>query len=611
MKKKATARKAKSANQQPSFDFTSRPDAAEDVTADAIPVEVIAPSKRKHGKKNSEIRNAELRDTQILTVDTGCATTGDGTMDCSSIDLAVQPGKELLARILDERKKNWCGRGQYKEPAAPEVTNLGSLPSGWTWATLDQLANVGTGTTPSRTNAKFWEDGTVPWLSSACLNRDWVDSPAEFVSETALEKTRLTMYPTGTLLMAMYGEGKTRGKVTELRIAATINQALAAIVLEGSASQCRSFVKLALRAVYDKLRGESSGGVQPNLNLSIVKRVAIPLAPLSEQHRIVAEIEKQLTRLDAGVAALRRVQANLKRYRAAVLKAACEGKLVPTEAELARKERRKYEPAHELIARTEAPPRPNRWNSRSKDVIPGHPALAVGNPQTKLPEAWAWSGLVEIAKMESGHTPSRNHPEWWDGDVAWIGIADARERDGRMIHETFQHTNLEGIANSASRLLPTGTVCISRTSSVGYVVVLGREVATSQDFVNWIPTPAVTSDWLRVIFSADCEALRRFGKGSVHKTIYFPEWLSMHIGLPPLAEQTRIVAEVERRLSVMEELESVVSANLQRAIRLRQSILQKAFAGKLLVENRPAESLFEAEHRATFTPSCCTQGEAQ
>jgi type I restriction enzyme, S subunit len=331
----------------------------------------------------------------------------------------------------------------------------------------------------------------------------------------------------------------------------------------------------------DAMCQKVQGALYPAVRPKDISYFCLPPFSLAVQRRIVAEIEKQFTRLEAGVTALRRVQANLKRYRAAVLKAACEGRLVPTEAELAKKERRKYEPASELIARTQTPPRPNRWNSRSKDVIPGHPALAVGNPQTKLPEGWVWSALVEIAKMESGHTPSRNHREWWDGDVAWIGITDAREHDGRTIHETLQHTNLEGIANSASRLLPAGTVCISRTASVGYVVVMGREMATSQDFVNWIPTPAVTSDWLRVIFSADREALRRFGKGSVHKTIYFPEWLSVHIAVPPLAEQTRIVAEVERRLSVVEELKSVVSANLQRATRLRQSILQKAFSGDL------------------------------
>jgi type I restriction enzyme S subunit len=110
---------------------------------------------------------------------------------------------------------------------------------------------------------------------------------------------------------------------------------------------------------------------------------------------------------------------------------------------------------------------------------------------------------------------------------------------------------------------------------------MGREMATSQDFVNWIPTPAVTSDWLRIIFSADREALRRFGKGSVHKTIYFPEWLSVHVAVPPLAEQTRIVAEVERRLSVADEVATALAADLQRATRLRQAVLRKAFAGAL------------------------------
>ena len=86
---------------------------------------------------------------------------------------------------------------------------------------------------------------------------------------------------------------------------------------------------------------------------------------------------------------------------------------------------------------------------------------------------------------------------------------------------------------------------------------------------------------LGLIFFADCEALRRFGKGSVHKTIDFPEWLSMYIAVPPHAEQTRIAAEVDRRLSVVEELESVVTANLQCGSRLRQSILQRAFTGEL------------------------------
>lgn len=330
---------------------------------------------------------------------------------------------------------------------------------------------------------------------------------------------------------------------------------------------------------------ESQAGIgQPNVNGTKLAQIKIPVAPLTQQGFIVAEIEKQFSRLDEAVADLKRVKANLKRYRAAVLKAAVEGKLT----EEWRKQHPGVEPASSLISRTPVPPRPNRWNSRSKDVIIGHPSLAVGNPGLELPPGWTWAPLVDIARMESGHTPSREHPEWWEGDVPWIGIADAREHDGRVIMRTLQHTNKDGLANSAARLLPSGTVCVSRTASVGYIVVLGRPMATSQDFVNWTPTAAVIAEWLRVVFSADREALRRFGKGSVHKTIYFPEWLSVHIGVPPILEQVQIVAEVERRLSVIDELETAVEANLTRADRLRQSTLSQAFSGRMSLDTSTA-----------------------
>lgn len=310
---------------------------------------------------------------------------------------------------------------------------------------------------------------------------------------------------------------------------------------------------------------------------AFLSEAELPLVDLDEQRRVVAEIDKQFSRLDEAVANLQRVKANLKRYKAAVLKAAVEGRLVETEASIACREGRGYETAAELIGKTPPPPRPNRFNSRTSDVIFGHGALAVGIPTVPVPEGWQWVSLVEIAKMESGHTPSRNHPEWWDGDVPWIGIADARDHHEQVILRTLQNTNEGGLANSAARLLPAGTVCVSRTASVGYVVVMGKPMATSQDFVNWVPTSAVTSDWLRIVFSADREALIRFGKGSVHKTIYFPEWLSASIALPPLAEQVRIVAEVDRRVSVLRSVEAEVDANLRRAHALRQSVLAKSF----------------------------------
>jgi len=342
------------------------------------------------------------------------------------------------------------------------------------------------------------------------------------------------------------------------------------------------------KEIRDYLAANASGvgGSLMRVKASTVEDLPFALPDVDEQRRTVAELDKQFSRLDGGVANLKHVKANLKRYKAAVLRAAIDGHLVPTEAEVARRVGHDYEAATVLLKRTTPPARPNRYSSRSSDVILGHAALSVGNTGGAIPEGWAWAALVDIARMESGHTPSRNHPEWWSGDVPWLGIVDAREHHGGVINDTSQHTNDAGLENSAARVLPAGTVCVSRTASVGYVVVLGRPMATSQDFVNWTPTGAVTSDWLRIVFLADREALLRFGKGSVHKTIYFPEWLAVHIAVPPLAEQQRIAKEVDRRLSIVSAAEAEADRHLGRASRLREALLARAFGSGLNIDTQ-------------------------
>ena len=109
---------------------------------------------------------------------------------------------------------------------------------------------------------------------------------------------------------------------------------------------------------------------------------------------------------------------------------------------------------------------------------------------------WNWTRLTRITRLESGHTPSRRRPDWWGGDIPWIQLADIRAVDGRVIHSTSETTNPEGIAHSAARILPAGTVVMSRTASVGFVARLGRPMATSQDFVNWVCGPDLDPEFL-------------------------------------------------------------------------------------------------------------------
>jgi Type I restriction modification DNA specificity domain len=165
---------------------------------------------------------------------------------------------------------------------------------------------------------------------------------------------------------------------------------------------------------------------RPRLNLSEIKSILLPIAPLDEQRRIVAEIEKQFTRLEAGVAALRRVQANLKRYRAAVLKAACEGRLVPTEAELQKSEvkgqktKASFETGEALLARILTERREN-WQGRGQYKEPAVPDTANLPP---IPEGWTWTSLDQLLQniTDGDHLP----PPQTDSGIPFLVIGNVR-----------------------------------------------------------------------------------------------------------------------------------------------------------------------------------------
>src|SRR5688572_14586246 len=102
-----------------------------------------------------------------------------------------------------------------------------------------------------------------------------------------------------------------------------------------------------------------------------------------------------------------------------------------------------------------------------------------------VPSGWAWRLLRDVARLESGHTPSRREPAYWNaGDVPWLSLKDIRGLTGRYVLETEDMPTQEGIRNSSARVLPRGTVAFCRTASVGKVAILGRDMATSQDFAS-------------------------------------------------------------------------------------------------------------------------------
>ncbi|WP_438013982.1 restriction endonuclease subunit S [Sorangium sp. So ce315] len=162
-----------------------------------------------------------------------------------------------------------------------------------------------------------------------------------------------------------------------------------------------------------------------------------------------------------------------------------------------------------------------------------------------LPKGWRWVKLQHVARLESGHTPSRREPRYWGGDVPWLSLKDVRVLNSRYIYDTADHPTPLGIENSSARILPKGTVAFCRTASVGKTVILGRAMATSQDFANWVCGPELDPEYLFEALQASSVEFDKEKQGTTHKTIYMPVLEQFHVLLPPMPMQKHIASVLE------------------------------------------------------------------
>ena len=339
--------------------------------------------------------------------------------------------------------------------------------------------------------------------------------------------------------------------------------------------------------IRDCLRGSAQGGIIR----SFVDDVSIPLPPLPEQRRIVAAIETHFTRLDAAVAALERAQANLRRYRASVLKAACEGQLVPTEAELARDEGREYETADALLERILAERRA-RWEAQAKRRGKYKDPVAPDTSELpELPEGWAWSTFDQLAWRLEGGTAETATDTRSNRSV----LRSSAVRQGFIDYDDCRYLP-DDASGGCDRPIATRDLLFTRLSGtleyVGNCAVVGQLNGLTIEFPDRIfrgrCVSCIAPDFVQHAFGERTlrTALEKKAKSTAgHQRISLSDLREYWIPLPPLTEQRRIVAELERRLSVVSQAEAAVEANLARAERLRQSILKRAFAGELVPQD--------------------------
>jgi len=335
-----------------------------------------------------------------------------------------------------------------------------------------------------------------------------------------------------------------------------------------------------LQSQYGRINSRTKGVGIPHVDPTIFNNIPFPIAPLAQQRHIVAEIEKQFSRLDEAVANIKRVDANLKRYKAAVLKAALEGRLVETETDLARREGRSYETGAQLLVRIlEARASQSQANARHKKPV----QVDISNPKT-LPEGWVWTSVDCVGDVLLGR---QRAPQYLTGRYSrpylrvanvkdsWIDFSDLEEMDFDEKH--FPKYRLE-----------SGDILISEGQSpelLGQSAIFKgfpKPLCFQKTLHRFRPIPgSVSPDFAQIVFRSHVQTgvFRKLGSittNIAHLTL--EKFRAAPFPLPPLAEQHRIVMEVERVLAVQKDLATEVHAHLKRTNRIRQCLLQRAFS---------------------------------
>jgi type I restriction enzyme S subunit len=326
---------------------------------------------------------------------------------------------------------------------------------------------------------------------------------------------------------------------------------------------------------------ENQAGIgQPNVNGTKLAQIKIPVAPLNQQGLIVAEIEKQFSRLDEAVANLKRIKANLKRYKAAVLKAAVEGKLT----EEWRKQRPDVEPASKLLERILVERRA-KWSGSGRGKYKEPDTLdTIDLPP--LASSWKWVSLDQLFLniTDGDHQP----PPQTDSGVHFLVIGNVRS--GKLEFEDTRFVSRQyADAVDAFRKPTRGDILYTLVGSFGIAlrVDTDREFCIQRHIGVLRPHKLSPTSYLMHVLNSSFvfNQATNVATGTAQMTVPLAGLRRFAIPLAPLAEQQQVVAEVERRLSIIKELEAAIEANLTRADRLRQSVLGQAFSGRLPLSN--------------------------
>ena len=426
-----------------------------------------------------------------------------------------------------------------------------SLPSGWEWCRMGSIGEWGAGATPTKSNLDYY-NGNILWLRTGELNNDVVYDTEIKITEKALKECSLRLNKIGDVMIAMYGA--TIGKVAIVGKEMTTNQACCACTPIGIFNWFLFYFLMGSQLNFIK-KGE--GGAQPNISREKLIAHLMPVPPINEQHRIVSKIKELLPYVEKythNQTAQNHLNESIKpMLRKSILQEAIQGKLVPQDPN--------DEPANNLLQRIkeEKLRLVKEGKLKKKDVIDSTIYRGDDNKYYEqigklckditeeipfeIPKNWIWARMGQIGDWGAGSTPQRGNADYYNGNILWLKTG---ELNNEIVYDTEEKITLKAFQDCSLRMNKIGDVLIAMYgATIGKLAIVGKELTTNQACCGC--TPYLIYNWYLFYFlMASRDSFIKKGEGGAQPNISRVKLVEYLIPLPPLKEQQRIVAQIER-----------------------------------------------------------------